>query len=276
MTLTTEWWVYVLQSQVPPCIHNRDRAYYARNKAEIRKKKEARRKWVVYRVDFESGTFYLGSSGYADLRYNAHKSLAFRGKHTAALNNQKLETSTLGVLSEHPSEESALEAEAQVIQNAWNKNEPCLNKVLPAPPKSLYWVYVIQSLAPRQGKRGQSLPGFFYVGMTTDPARRLREHNGLYANGKPGNPNGGKYTSKHRPWEARSLQGPYFSRSEALRAEYALKRGKRGRGRLEWSPEDSMLCRGEGVEHPWVLAPGEWKPPIPKEWRAQVEIQALR
>ena len=147
--------------------------------------------------------------------------------------------------------------------------ERCSPKVTSKLPKSLYWVYVIQSAQVRTGKRGNPLPGFFYVGMTTDPARRLREHNGLYANGKPGNPNGGKYTAKHRPWEARALHGPYFSRSEALRAEYKLKRSKRGKARLTWTPEDSDLCRGEGVGHPWVEDPQGWKPPTPEEWRSE-------
>ncbi len=247
---------------------HRDRAYYSRNAQEIRKRKEARRQWVVYRIEFDGGRFYLGSSCHADLRFNAHKSLASRAVHVQALNDKDFDTAAWEVLSKHPSEESALEAEAVAIQKAWSEGEGCLNQVLPQPPKALYWVYVIQSMQVRTGKRGNALPGFFYVGMTTDPARRLREHNGLYANGKPGNPNGGKYTSKHRPWEARAMHGPYFSRSEALRAEYKLKRTKRGKARLTWSSEDSDLCRGEGVGHPWVVDPQGWKPPTPEEWRA--------
>ena len=120
--------------------------------------------------------------------------------------------------------------------------------------KKHYWVYVIQSQQPRYGKNGENLPGFFYVGMTTEPARRLREHNGL----KRG---GGKYTSKLRPWEARALYGPYDNRGEALRAERQLKRQKRGEGRLRWAKKDSPLCWGEGVEHPWVDDPYGWDPP---------------
>lgn len=246
---------------------HKDREYYSRNSESIRRKKEQRRKWVVYRIEFLDGSFYLGSSCHADLRFNAHKSLAGRGIHTEPLQEQDFEGASWKEVSEHPSEESALEAEATQIQAAWDAGSPCLNKTLPSPPKSLFWVYVIQSLKPRTGGKGQALPGFFYVGMTTEPSRRLREHNGLYADGRTGNPNGGKYTSKHRPWEARALFGPYFSRSEALRAEYALKRSKRGYSRVLWSSSDSPLCRGEGPSHPWVQFSQSWKSPTPEEWR---------
>jgi len=108
----------------------------------------------------------------------------------------------------------------------------------------VYWVYVIQSEVPRFGKRGQRLPGFFYVGLTTDPVRRLQEHNGF----KRG---GAKYTSKWRPWVARALWGPFANRSEATKAERALKK-KRGEGRLRWTPAESSWCRGLGVNDPWV------------------------
>jgi predicted GIY-YIG superfamily endonuclease len=115
----------------------------------------------------------------------------------------------------------------------------------------VWWVYVIQSESPRF-KNGKRLPGFFYVGSTTDPARRLRQHNGEIKGG-------GRYTAKHRPWSPRALYGPYEDRSEAFRAEMALKRGKRGEGRSRWSPDDHELCRGEGPEHPWVSEP-TWRP----------------
>lgn len=161
-------------------------------------------------------------------------------------------------------EPEALEQEALAIRRGLNTNpRECLNTAMPTTPTKLYWVYVIQSLAPRTDKRGSARPGFFYVGMTTDPARRLREHNGFYADGKPGNPKGGRYTSNHRPWEARALYGPYNTRSEALKAEYRLKRQKRGAGRLRWSTQDSSLCCGEGPNHPWVSDPTGWKPPTP-------------
>jgi len=114
------------------------------------------------------------------------------------------------------------------------------------PKQRVWFVYVIKSLAPRYGKRGKSLPGFFYVGASTDPLRRLRQHNGEIVGG-------GRYTSKHRPWELRAVYGTYLGQSEALRAERALKHGKRGAARLTWTPADSPLCRGEGVNHPLVL-----------------------
>lgn len=108
---------------------------------------------------------------------------------------------------------------------------------------TIFWVYVIQSQEIRPGGK----PGFFYVGCTTNPARRLREHNGLLAGG-------GKYTAKHRPWIAKSLYGPYSGRSDAMKAEWALKHGKRGAGRLKWSVDDSPWCRGKGPDDPWVTA----------------------
>ena len=114
-------------------------------------------------------------------------------------------------------------------------------------PNSVWWVYVIQSLVERRGKRGNPLPGFYYVGSTTDPTRRIRQHNGL----KKG---GGKYTFKARPWVPRALYGPYCNRSEALRAEMALKHNKRGVERIKWSINDHHLCRGLGPDDPWVTS----------------------
>lgn len=115
--------------------------------------------------------------------------------------------------------------------------------------ESQWWVYVIQSLEERYSKKtGKQLPGFHYVGCTTNPKRRLRQHNGEIKGG-------GKYTAKHQPWEARALFGPYLGRSNAMKAEYALKHGKRSTGRVKWSSEDSDWCRGLGPDHPWVKDP---------------------
>lgn len=111
-----------------------------------------------------------------------------------------------------------------------------------------WYVYVVQSLEKRTGKRGSVLPGFHYVGCTTDVLRRLRQHNGEIKGG-------GKYTSKHRPWELRAVFGPYEGQSAALKAERALKHGKRGTARVFWTPEDSPWCRGLGALDPLVRKP---------------------
>jgi predicted GIY-YIG superfamily endonuclease len=109
----------------------------------------------------------------------------------------------------------------------------------------MWWVYVIQSQQVRVGKRGNALPGFHYVGASTDPPRRLRQHNGEIVGG-------GKYTSKHRPWKLKAIYGPYANQSEAMKAERALKKGKRGAARCRWTPEDSPWCRGLGPDDPRV------------------------
>ncbi len=244
---------------------HRDRAYYAENAEAIRLKKEAKRRWVVYLISFVDGTYYVGSSCQHEARFNFHKSAAARGIHVGPLNGRDFESAQLVVLEECPDEVQALTQEAFYVM-AFKEDARCLNQLTPELPKKLFWVYVVQSENPRTGKRGQILPGFFYVGMTTDPALRLRQHNGLYADGTPGLKGGGRYTSKHRPWRARSLHGPYLTRSEALRAEYALKRQKRGTGRLQWKSSDSPWCWGPGVDHPWVQDES-WRPPTPEEWR---------
>jgi predicted GIY-YIG superfamily endonuclease len=64
-----------------------------------------------------------------------------------------------------------------------------------------------------------------YVGVTTDPARRLAQHNGETAGGA-------KATRAGRPWRLGATFGP-FSRGQALRVERAIKR-RRGRARLAW------------------------------------------
>jgi len=112
----------------------------------------------------------------------------------------------------------------------------------------MWWVYVIQSGEARFSQRtGKKLEGFRYVGSTTKPARRIRQHNGEIKGG-------GRYTSKHRPWTPRALYGPYTDRSSAFRAEMALKK-KRGRAREAWTMQDSKWCWGPGIDHPWVEDP---------------------
>lgn len=121
----------------------------------------------------------------------------------------------------------------------------------------MWWVYVIQSGMPRVGKRGKPLPGFFYVGCTTDPVRRLRQHNGEIVGGA-------KYTAQYRPWEPRAVYGPYRNQSEAMKAERALKK-KRGITRTQWTAEESPWCWGPGPGHPWVSDPLSWPEPSPEE-----------
>jgi predicted GIY-YIG superfamily endonuclease len=116
----------------------------------------------------------------------------------------------------------------------------------------MWWVYVIESQTPFRNRRGRLCAPPFYVGASTDPPRRLRQHNGEIVGG-------GKYTSKHRPWVIRAVWGPYANQSEAMKAERALKKSKRGINRTRWKPSDSKWCRGEGVEHPWVTDL-TWKP----------------
>jgi predicted GIY-YIG superfamily endonuclease len=116
---------------------------------------------------------------------------------------------------------------------------------MPAVLTTEWWVYVIQSQVPRFNKKGSPLAGFYYVGATTDPKRRLRQHNGEIKGG-------GRYTAQHRPWLPAALYGPYGGKSEALKAEYALKHSKRGVKRTLWTPKDSGWCCGFGAADPWV------------------------
>jgi predicted GIY-YIG superfamily endonuclease len=66
--------------------------------------------------------------------------------------------------------------------------------------------------------------GRTYVGITTDVARRLRQHNGEIVGGA-------KYTRAHRPWRVEVQWGPFAGRSEAQVKEAKLKT-KRGKERF--------------------------------------------
>ncbi|MFT4537925.1 MAG: putative GIY-YIG superfamily endonuclease [Planctomycetota bacterium] len=93
---------------------------------------------------------------------------------------------------------------------------------------SVWHVYVLTS---------DSL-GVTYVGITTDPQRRLQQHNGSI-------PGGAKSTRRGRPWTIGIVHGPFESRSEAQRIEYALKR-RRGAQRLSWTPQDEGRSGASG------------------------------
>jgi predicted GIY-YIG superfamily endonuclease len=77
-----------------------------------------------------------------------------------------------------------------------------------------WYVYVLVSVG---GQRT-------YVGISTDPARRLEQHNGE-------RPGGARSTRAGRPWQPGRVHGPFETRGEALRIERALKQ-RRGSARL--------------------------------------------
>jgi predicted GIY-YIG superfamily endonuclease len=227
--------------------------WYEANRDTLLAKAEAKRHPRVYRIDFEDGCYYYGKSTRPDLRFNQHRREAEKGVNSSALNEQDWSTATWRVLVECDTDDEAFGIESEIIEE--HMSDPnCLNVSAKVKRSRLWYVYVIQSADTRVSKKtGKTLMGPRYVGATVDPARRLRQHNREIKGGA-------KATSKHQNWQARALFGPYHSQREALRAEYTLKR-KRGEARLRWSPEDSPLCRGEGVDHPWVSDPVGWRPP---------------
>ena len=64
-----------------------------------------------------------------------------------------------------------------------------------------------------------------YVGISTDVARRLVQHNG-------GSPGGARSTRRGRPWKVGAVCGPMESRGDALQLEYRIK-ASTGSERLE-------------------------------------------
>ncbi|MGH0033485.1 MAG: GIY-YIG nuclease family protein [Myxococcota bacterium] len=79
---------------------------------------------------------------------------------------------------------------------------------------SAWWVYVLVSTS----------AGRTYVGVTTDPERRLAEHNGERAGGA-------RSTRAGRPWRLGRVHGPFDGRGEAQALEHRLRR-RRGADRL--------------------------------------------
>lgn len=68
--------------------------------------------------------------------------------------------------------------------------------------------------------------GSSYVGVTTEPQRRLEQHNGS-------RPGGAKSTRAGRPWALEKVWDGFTSRGEAQKAEYQVKKLK-GKERLTW------------------------------------------
>lgn len=110
-----------------------------------------------------------------------------------------------------------------------------------------YYVYAIQSATLPPSKSGRQLIPRTYVGCSTDVLRRIRQHNGEISGGA-------KSTHGKGPWILRAVFGPYSGRSEAMKAEYALKHSKRGTARFYWTTDDSEWCRGSGADDPLVIA----------------------
>ncbi len=68
-----------------------------------------------------------------------------------------------------------------------------------------------------------------YVGISTDCARRLAQHNGRA-------PGGARSTRAGRPWRLARRFGPYATRAQAQRIEAAIKRLRRAE-RLRYAPD---------------------------------------
>ncbi len=75
-----------------------------------------------------------------------------------------------------------------------------------------WFVYVLVSEA----------TGRTYVGATVDPARRLRQHNGLIKGGA-------RATRGFRPWRLARIIGPIDTQREALREEHRVKKLRKRR-----------------------------------------------
>jgi structure-specific endonuclease subunit SLX1 len=74
-----------------------------------------------------------------------------------------------------------------------------------------------------------------YVGVTSDPARRLRQHNGDVRGGA-------RATRGGRPWVVAVLHGPFATRGEALRVEWAVKRRRGLAARIAFRPDPPTMA----------------------------------
>lgn len=95
-----------------------------------------------------------------------------------------------------------------------------------------WWLYVLVS----------EVNARTYVGITTTLADRLAAHNGARRGGA-------RATRAHRPWRFGAVHGPYPDRASASRAEWALKRGRRGLARLRWHAPDDPRWRPACLDH---------------------------
>lgn len=88
---------------------------------------------------------------------------------------------------------------------------------MPRKPKQKgYYCYLLVSL-----KSGRT-----YIGYTSDPYRRLRQHNGEIQGGA-------RSTHAHRPYRLHCIVGRFKTPSQAMKFEYRWKHGAKGlEGRL--------------------------------------------
>ena len=81
----------------------------------------------------------------------------------------------------------------------------------------MFKIYVLQ----------HSLTGRSYVGISTDPTRRLRQHNGELTGGA-------RCTTRMTPdWELIEVSQSEYTRSDALRLERAVKKSRGVQKRIE-------------------------------------------
>lgn len=69
-----------------------------------------------------------------------------------------------------------------------------------------------------------------YVGVSTEPERRLKQHNGERVGGA-------RSTRAGRPWTIARIHGPYSTQAEAQRVEAAWKQ-QSAHARKDWSAPD--------------------------------------
>ena len=81
------------------------------------------------------------------------------------------------------------------------------SSLLIIPPPSIYYCYLLHSLSPSHNCSN-------YIGFTTNPIRRLRQHNGIIKMGA-------KKTKKKRPWEMILCVYGFPSNIAALQFEWA-------------------------------------------------------
>lgn len=80
---------------------------------------------------------------------------------------------------------------------------------------SVWWVYMVKCV-----------DGSLYTGCTTDPDRRLRQHNGQIRGGA-------RYTRSRQPVRPAGIMRVSNSRSDALKKELSLKKMTRAE-KLDW------------------------------------------